>query len=582
MQSTRTASAVEALKANSDHLRGTIRAELDGDAGEPFTKQAAGLLKFHGIYQQDDRDLRRQRTRAREPLEYSCMVRASVPGGRLRPEQWFELDRLADELADGALRLTSRQGVQYHFVHKRDLHSLVNRLNRSLVTTYAACGDVVRNVMVSSAPYAGRDLAQLDSLARALSNRFRPKSDAYWELWLDGERAVSAGPLPPAPRVVEPIYGDTYLPRKFKFGVAAPGDNSIDVYSQDCGIVPIPDAEGNPGAVIIVGGGLGRSHTDPTTFPRLGDHLAWVPEGEILDVAEAVVGLFADHGNREDRSHARLKYVVDERGIDWVRTEVELRIGRRLADPVPLPPWGGARDHIGWHRQEGGSCFLGLPVPTGRLEDRAGCARRSAVREILETVANEVRITPQDNLLLCGIAEPDKATAERILGSHGVPRVDQLRPMARSSMACPALPSCAMAIGEAERVLPELVDLIDTLLVERGLGELRIETRVTGCANGCARPYVAELGVVARTKTSYDLWLGGDPAGTRLARQAVEAVPFTKLGDVLGRLLDDYAAGHRGQEGFGDWANRCGIAAVTDGLPTFRRPNRGNDTTEAT
>lgn len=574
MPNTPSRSAAEALKGASRHLRGSLRTELGSDPAEAFSNEAATLLKFHGVYQQDDRDLRRERTRSKQPLEYSCMVRCSVPGGRLRPEQWFEIDRLADEVADGALRLTSRQGVQYHFVHKADLHSLINRLNRGLVTTYAACGDVVRNVMVTSAPHRGRDLSQLDSLARALSNRFRPQSEAYWELWLDGERAVSAGPVPTEPGVVEPIYGDEYLPRKFKFGVAVPGDNSIDVYSQDCGIVPIENADGDPGAVFIVGGGLGRSHKDPTTFPRLGDHLGWVPEADIPDVAEAVVTLFRDFGNREDRSHARLKYVVEQRGIDWVRTEVERRIGRPLEDPVPLPPWGVARDHMGWHRQDEGRWFLGLPVPTGRLTDRPGLARRAAVREILEAYASEIRITAQDNLLLCGVETNDRPAVEELLRSHGVPRVEQLSPTVVSSMACPALPTCGQALGEAERVLPELVDLIDALLEDRQLGELRIETRMTGCANGCARPYVAELGLVARTKTAYDVWLGGDPAGTRLARQAVEGVPFAKLGDVLGPLLDHFCSTRLDEEGFGDWAHRLGTEAITTDLPSFARPGR--------
>lgn len=574
MTHTTTPSTTEQLKANSGYLRGRISEELGHDGSEPFSADATAVLKFHGVYQQDDRDLRRERKLAGQSLEHSCMVRCSVPGGRLRPEQWFEVDRLADELADGALRLTSRQGVQYHFVHKGKLHSLLNQLNRGLVTTYAACGDVVRNVMVTSAPYRGRDLAQLDSLARTISNRFRPRSESYWDLWLDGERAISAGPAPPESGVVEPIYGDVYLPRKFKFGIAVPGDNSIDVYSQDCGIVPIDDADGRPGAVFVVGGGLGRSHKNPSTFPRLGDHLAWVPEEEIPEVAEAVVTLFRDFGNREDRSHARLKYVVEERGIHWVREEVERRIGHRLADPVELPPWGGARDHLGWHRQDDDRWFLGLPVPTGRLDDRPGRARRSAVRRILEEHATEIRITPHDNLLLCGIHTQDRPAVEAILGSHGVPRVDQLRVTETSSMACPALPTCGLALGEAERVLPELVDVIHGLLEERDLAELRIETRMTGCPNGCARPYVAELGVVARTKSAYDLWIGGDPAGTRLAEPVAEGVPFTRISDVLARLLDGYLSGRRPTEGFGAWAHRNDTGDIAATLPSFDRRGR--------
>ncbi|MFT7648301.1 MAG: sulfite reductase (ferredoxin) [Candidatus Poriferisodalaceae bacterium] len=562
----------EELKLSSEHLRGTIRAELtDADIGQ-FSNEAASVLKFHGVYQQDDRDLRSKRSRAKETLEYSCMVRCAVPGGKLRPEQWFEIDRLADELADGSFRLTSRQGVQYHFVSKAGLHDLIGSLNRSLVTTYAACGDVVRNVMVSSAPYAGRNMEQLDSLARALSNRFRPQSAAYWELWLDGERAVSSGPGSSRLDNVETIYGDQYLPRKFKIGVAVPGDNSIDVYSQDLGLVPIENELGESGAIVIVGGGLGRSHSDPTTFPRLGDPLAWVPEAEIGDVAEAIVTIFRDHGNREDRTHARLKYVVESKGIAWVREQTEAFLGRPLAAPIPLPTWGGARDHFGWHQQDEGRWFLGLPVPSGRISDQPGRSRKTAIKAILESFADEIRLTPHQDVLLCGIAQTDKAAVEELLASHGVPTADQLSITVLSSMACPALPTCGQALGEAERVLPDLTDLIDSLLSDRGLDGLRIETRMTGCANGCARPYVAELGIVARTKTAYDVWLGGDPAGTRLAKPVIESVPFLKLGDVLGPLLDRYRSGRLADEGFGSWANRLGSAALAEGLPSFARP----------
>lgn len=564
-------SAVEGIKLESRFLRGTLAEELAEAETDKFIAENTTLLKFHGIYQQDNRDVRRQRTQAKESLDFSCMVRASVPGGRLRAEQWFEMDRLADLLSDGSLRLTSRQGVQYHFIHKGDLKPLISNLNESLVTTYAACGDVVRNVMVASAPYEGRDLERLDSLARTLSGRFRPRSNAYWELWTDGKRAVSAGPPSTDPDNEEPIYGKYYLPRKFKIGVTVPGDNSIDVYSQDLGLVVVDDAEGNPGAVVVVGGGLGRSHNDDSTFPRLGDPLAWVPDDAIGDVAEAIVTIFRDYGNREDRSHARLKYVVEEKGIEWFRAEVERRIGFPLADPVALPPWGGARDHLGWHRQGEGTWFLGLPVPSGRLDDVEGRSRKTAVREVLKQFAHEVRITPHDNILLCGIAEEDKGAVEALLAHYGVPRADQLSLTVRAAMACPALPTCGLALAESERVLPDLTDLIDSKLSERGLGDVRIETRMTGCPNGCARPYVAEIGVVGRTKTAYDLWLGGSPSGDRMAQQSVTSIPFTKLADVINPLFDRYRDERIGDEAFGDWADRIGVAVLTADLPTFGR-----------
>ncbi len=563
------ATPVEGIKASSGHLRGSLVEEL-ADGMSTFPLESGHLLKFHGIYQQDDRDHRGELARAKRTLAYSCMVRCSVPGGLLRPSQWFEIDRLAD-VGDGSLRLTSRQGVQYHFVHKGDLKELVGSLNRGLVTTYAACGDVVRNVMVSSAPDAGRDLGRLDSLARALANRFRPQSAAYWELWLDGERAVSAGPIAESDDTTEPIYGDSYLPRKFKVGIAWPGDNSIDVYSQDVGLVLVPNADGELGAVVLAGGGLGRTHKDATTFPRLGDPMVWVPDRDIADVVEAMVGVFRDEGNRDDRSHARLKYLVEARGIGWLRQEVERRLGRSFDDPIALPAWGRAREHLGWHHQDDGRWYLGLPVPSGRLLDTKETKRRTAVRQILERYANEIRLTPHQDLLLCGIEEADKAAVEALLTELGVPQAKHLSLSVLSSMACPALPTCGQALGEAERVLPELTDLLDQLLVERRLADVSIETRMTGCPNGCSRPYVAELGIVGRTKTAYDLFVGGSPGGSRLAVLLVESVPFSKLEDVLAPLLERFSQSRTDGEAFGDWADRLGVAALAVGLPTFQR-----------
>lgn len=336
--------AVEGVKTDSEHLRGSLADELQQPTAS-FSADSGQLLKFHGIYQQDDRDHRRKLRIAKADLAYSCMVRCSVPGGVLQPDQWAEIDRLADEVADGSLRLTSRQGVQYHFVHKGQLKNLIGSLNRGLVTTYAACGDVVRNIMVTSAPDAGRDLDRLEAVADSLANRFRPQSSAYWELWLDGDRAVSSEPRQDAE--AEPIYGDSYLPRKFKIGIAWPGDNSIDVYSQDVGIVLADNEQGEAGAVVVAGGGLGRSHKDPSTFPRLAEPLGWVPDQEIGEVVEAIVTTFRDEGNREDRSHARLKYLVEANGIGWLRHEVETRLGRDLAGPIPLPAWQGGRAHLG-------------------------------------------------------------------------------------------------------------------------------------------------------------------------------------------------------------------------------------------
>lgn len=566
----------ETLKAESRQLRGTILEEVhSGDAA--FTADAGQLLKFHGIYQQDDRDVRRQLTRAKEPLAHSCMVRCSVPGGVLSSDQWMAIDALADRFADGALRLTSRQGVQYHFVHKGDLQPLIRGLADGLVSTYAACGDVVRNVMASTAPMEGVDHARIEALAGSIDARFTPQSAAYWELWINGEKAITAGPATAAPSDAseEPIYGESYLPRKFKIGIAWPRDNSVDVYSQDCAIIPLDriDEDGLPqaGAVILAGGGLGRSHNNPDTFPHLAQPLGWVPDEQIGDLVEAIVTVFRDFGDRENRKHARLKYLVAERGIEWLRAEVERLLGGPIADPIELPAWGRSRSELGWHQQPDGNWFLGVPIPGARIADGELQATRTAIRLCLEAYANEIRLTPHHDVLLCGIAPDHKAAVESVLAGHGVPLVQHLSLSVVSAMACPALPTCGQALGEAERVLPEVTDLLDELLVERGLGDVAIETRMTGCPNGCSRPYVAELGIVGRTKTTYDLWLGGSADGSRLATQTIEAVPLTKLGDVLRPLLDRYR-NERDDESFGDWANAVGTEGLLVGLPTFRIP----------
>ncbi len=565
----------ELLKARSRQLRGTILDEVESNEAS-FSADSAQLLKFHGIYQQDDRDQRRSLTQVKASPAYSCMVRCSVPGGTLSRQQWLAIDQLAERFADGALRLTSRQGVQYHFVYKADLQSLVQGLANGLVSTYGACGDVVRNVMASNAPIDGVDHERIAHLAEAIDTRFTPQSQAYWELWIDGEKAISAGP--PADGDNEPIYGASYLPRKFKIGIAWPGDSSVDVYSQDCALVPLDRIEEGgvpvPGAVILAGGGLGRSHNNPATFPHLAQPLGWVPDDLVGDTVEAVVTVFRDFGDRENRKHARLKYLVAERGIGWLRAEVEHRLGQPIADPIELPAWGRARASLGWHRQSDGRWFLGVPVPGGRLSDHPHRAMRTAIRLCIETYATEIRLTPHHDVLLCGIAEHHKAAVENLLSGHGVPLVEHLTLSVVSAMACPALPTCGQALGEAERVLPEVTDLLDRLLSDRGLGDVSIETRMTGCPNGCSRPYVAELGIVGRTKSTYDLWLGGSPDGSRLATQTVEAVPLAKLGDVLGPLLDRYRAERDpgNGESFGDWADAVGTEGLIEGLPTFRIP----------
>ncbi len=551
-------SHVEDVKEASRHLRGDLAAEL-ADAADHFSAESASLLKFHGIYQQDDRDERRARAAAKSPLAYSCMVRTSVPGGVVAADQWLALDAAADEVGDGTLRVTTRQGIQFHFVAKHDLRRLIGGLNRHLITTKGACGDVVRNVVACPAPHADRRQHELLEAAQAIAARFRPHTGAYYELWVDGEKAVTAtGPLED-----EPIYGDTYLPRKFKIGLAWPGDNCIDVYTQDVGLVPQHLGD-TPGYAVLAGGGLGLSHARPDdTYPRLASPVAWVPAEQLGAACEAIVTTQRDFGDRADRHRARLKYTIDERGLDWFRAEVARRMGAsELPLPAPLPPWDDEDEHLGWFDQPDGRWTRGIHVDSGRIADREGTTLRTALREIVERHRPEVRLTARQDLLLAGLAADARDDVDATLAAHGVADPFALRPVKRLLMACPALPTCGQALAEAERVAPEVGDVVQDVLDTAGLGELDVRVNITGCPNGCARPYTAELGIVGRTKTAYDVYVGGAVGGDRLGEVLVTGVKLADLGPILMPVAARFSAERKDDEGFGDWCARVGVGEL--------------------
>jgi len=603
--------SAETIKIESRYLGGTIGDELAGESDD-FGHDAELLLKFHGIYQQDDRDVRRARTKLKLPLDYSCMVRASVPGGVIEADQWLALDRVA-ALADDKLRLTTRQGVQYHVVHKGDLRRLVAGVNASLLTTLGACGDVVRNVMACPLPHPERT-SVLQPVVDEMVARFRPRTETYWELWVDGEQAVTAEPggdarrarpqRPDRPPVldpidaVEPVYGNAYLPRKFKIAIAWPGDNCVDIYTNDVGIVPTL-AGGTTGELtgfmVLAGGGMGMSHNRPDdTYPLLAQPVGWVaaPTGgagsaadavtALGDVVEAIVTAQRDHGNRDDRSRARLKYLVEERGIGWLRDQVEQRTGRPLDPPVDMPPWE-VHAHHGWHHIESGGghgaapagSALGLPVPSGKV---AGGLRAALHRLIADGTVRQLRVTPRQDLLLLGVT--DREAVENVLRGNGVRLADDQSPTRNLAIACPALPTCSKALGEAERVLPDVVDRLEKLLADTGNTGLPLRLNMTGCPNGCSRPYAAEVGIVGRTKKNYDVFVGGSPAGDRLARLLRADVPLTDVPDLLRPLLEMFSrsAGPDGAPSFGDWCVAQEWDALQALLPapavSTRRPRR--------
>ncbi len=589
--------SAETIKIESGYLAGTIGAELASDAVD-FEHDAELLLKFHGIYQQDDRDVRRSRTKEKLPLDYSCMVRASVPGGVITTDQWLALDRVA-ALADDKLRLTTRQGVQYHVVYKNELSTLVAGINSSLLTTLGACGDVVRNVMACPLPHPERT-AVIQPVVDEMVARFRPQTESYWELWVDGEKAVSAEKPDVQKRSdfdvldsiddIEPIYGDAYLPRKFKIAIAWPGDNCVDIYTNDVGIVPTL-TEGTSGEltgfVVLAGGGMGMSHNRPDdTYPLLAQPVAWVPPADLGPVVEAIVTAQRDHGDREDRSRARLKYLLEAKGVDWLRDQITERTGLTLADPVELLEWEVGAHH-GWHdiasepgvsvesgvsardvraetpdatqtpdSQDSGTKMLGLPVPSGKV---AGGLRWALRRLVADGVVSELRVTSRQDLLLVGIEPRQVETVENLLHANGVRLASDNSATRNLAIACPALPTCSKALGEAERVLPDVVDRLEKVLADTGNTGLPLRLNMTGCPNGCSRPYAAELGIVGRSKRGYDIFVGGSPAGDRLARCLRADVPLTEIPDLLRPLLERFSHttsldGAEHSLSFGDWA----------------------------
>ena len=455
--------------------------------------------------------------------------------------------------------------MQYHVVHKGDLADLVAGVNASLLTTLGACGDVVRNIVASPLPHPERR-AVLQPVVDELVARFRPYTPTYWELWVDGEQAVTAEPAQ-RPDVldpidpVEPIYGDAYLPRKFKIGVAWPGDNSVDIYTHDVGIVPTL-ADGTAGEltgfVVLAGGGMGMSHNRPDdTYPILAQPICWVPPKQLGDVVEAIVTTQRDYGNREDRSRARLKYLVEARGVPWLRAQIVERTGHAVEDPPPLPDWEVHTYH-GWHEiapdgsgddETIAGHALGLPVPSGKV---AGGLRRALRRLIADGAVRELRVTPRQDLLLLGIRDRDAVAT--VLRANDVPLASDQSPTRNLAIACPALPTCTKALGEAERVLPDVVDRLEKVLADTGNTGLPLRLNMTGCPNGCSRPYAAELGIVGRTKTNYDVFVGGSPAGDRLARRLRADVPLGDVPELLRPLLERFSATAADGTSFGDWA----------------------------
>jgi sulfite reductase (ferredoxin) len=476
------------------------------------------------------------------------MLRCRMPGGHMTAAQYLYFDRLADTRANGSLRITTRQGIQFHGILKGDLKPAIAEINQTLLTTMSACGDVVRNIMASPTPRRDARQARIEADARLLSEHLKPRSRAYYEIFLDE--------TPSGEDEDEPLYGPTYLPRKFKIGITHATDNTIDVLTNDLGIIAIFEGEVLRGYNIAVGGGLGMTHNNPRTYPRLATPVTFVGPDDLIGIVEAVIKLQRDHGDRTNRRRARLKYVVDDRGLPWVRDTLAAYYGRPLADPLPMALQ--VPDLLGWHEQGDGQLWLGIPVAAGRIVDGATARLRTALREIVQTYQPAVIMTPQQDVLLTGIRPADRDPITALLRAHNVALAEDLTPLAQYALSCPALPTCGLALTEAERMHPEIVDGFDALLARHGLSARRVSVRITGCPNGCARTYAGDIGIVGRMPGFYAIYVGGDFEGTRLSFKLLEKVPHAEVISLFGPLLAAWAASPHASEGFGDFCHRTG------------------------
>jgi sulfite reductase (NADPH) hemoprotein beta-component len=547
----------ERIKEASDYLRGTLSEGLREKITGAIVEDDAQLVKFHGMYLQDDRDLRGERTRKKMEKAFAFMIRLRISGGVCTPEQWLKLDAIARDYANHSIRLTTRQTVQFHGVIKSNLKSTLKMIDDAALSTIAACGDVNRNVMCNSNPHQSKVHAAAIKLARAISDHLTPRTPAYREIWLDGEKIVGG-----EDDVVEPIYGKTYLPRKFKTVVAVPPSNDVDIYAHDLGYIAIPDQQGNiDGWNVTVGGGMGMTHGEPDTYPRTADVMGFCSTKDAVAIAEAVVTVQRDWGDRVNRKHARLKYTIEDRGLAEFRTEVERRAGVKLDAPRPFA-FTSTGDRYGWTSGENGRSHLTLYIENGRIRDIPGGAQLlTGLRRIAEIHTGEFRLTANQNVIVANVTKTKRKVIEQLVADHGLHApASGLR---RNAMACVALPTCGLALAESERYLPDLIDALERRLVAYDLGKDDIVIRMTGCPNGCARPYLAEIGLVGKGPGRYNLYLGAAFDGSRMSKLYGEDLEHDAIVKALDPLFAAYAAERKPEERFSAFVIRAGYVAQT-------------------
>ena len=562
-------SRVEKIKEQSNFLREPLLTELQQDTTH-FTEEAIQVLKFHGSYQQDNRD---NRVKGQEK-DYQMMLRTSSPGGFIPPQLYLAMDRLSEKYGNQTLRATTRQAWQMHGILKKNLKTVIADILNNVGSTLSACGDVNRNVMAAPAPYKNRPEYQYAwEYADKIASLLAPQSGAYYEIWLDGEKAITAEEAPEVkearmrdrngmnvPDSPEPIYGTHFLPKKFKICVTVPGDNSIDVYTHDISLVVMTnDRDELEGFNVLVGGGMGRTHNKEETFARTSDELGYVAKEDIYDLVKAIVATQRDYGDRTQRRHARMKYLLHDWGVEKFKAKVESYFGKKIAPYRELPAWKH-KDYLGWHEQGDGKLFLGLSIENGRVKDEGDFKLKTALRKVIEQYNIPMRLTPNHNAILYEIEPEHQAAIDELLIQHGIqPDPNKIDSLVRYSMACPAMPLCGLAVTESERAMPSILDRIRTLLDKLDLPEQDLVIRMTGCPNGCARPYMAELGLVGSAPDTYQIWLGGTADQTKLARPYIQKLHIDNLEEFLTPLFVYYKNNRNPEEGFGAFCDRVGF-----------------------
>lgn len=556
-------SDVERIKSESNYLRGTLAETLENPISSGIPDDDNRLMKFHGSYLQDDRDLRNERRRQKLEPAYQFMVRVRAPGGVATPEQWLVMDRLAHEYANGTLKLTTRQAFQMHGILKWDMKKSIQAINESLMDTLAACGDVNRNVMCNPNPYQSEIHEEVYDWARKLSEYLSPQTNAYHEIWLDGDKLIDSQETSVE---TEPMYGELYLPRKFKIGIAVPPSNDIDVFSQDLGFIAIIENYQLVGFNIAVGGGMGMTHGDTETYPQLGRIIGFCKPDQLLEVAEKIITIQRDYGNRSVRKYARFKYTIDKRGLDWVSQELNNRLGWELAEERDYH-FDHNGDRYGWVKGINDQWNFTLFIQNGRIKDLDDYPLMTGLREIAKVHTGDFRLTPNQNLMISNVTNEKKQEIMKLIEKYGITAGEQYTALRRSSMACVAFPTCGLAMAEAERYLPSLLEKIEEIIDESGLRDKEIIIRMSGCPNGCSRPALGEIGFIGKAPGKYNMYLGASFVGDRLNKLYKENIGEEDILKLLRPLIFQYAKEKKENEHFGDFMIRAGhVKAVQSGL----------------